>query len=112
MIPPGCHDAEQAGRLVGKSKSWMYQQGAAGNIPRSKLGHHVFWTDEQIAEIIRGAAQEPQQRKAETRPATQKRTPQTPPRDTPRKRPAPPTANNKRIPVADRSVSRLYRQEG
>lgn len=110
MTPPVRHNAKQAGKIVGKSASWMYQMGAAGLIPRSKLGHHVFWTDEQCAQIIAGAAQEPKQSKPrETPKAEQRREPAPPKREAQRKRP--PTPANPNIPVADFTVSRLYRKE-
>lgn len=113
MTPPARHDAHQAGKIVGKSASWMYKKGAAGEIPRSKLGHNVWWTDEQLMEIMRSAIQEPKTRKPrETQAAEQRRKPQPPKRQTQRKSPPVATTKNKKIPVADRSVSRLYRQEG
>jgi hypothetical protein len=112
MIPPKLHDAHAAGRIVGKSASWMYQQGAAGNIPRTKIGHHVFWTDEQLAQIIRDGAQQPKPAKQEKRTTEQRRTPQPPKREVKRKRSTAPIATTANIPVADYSVSRLYREEG
>lgn len=107
MTPPTRHNAKQAGRIVGKSASWMYQQGAAGNIPRSKLGHHVWWTDEQLAEIMRSAAQQPKPREKQT--AEQRATP-APAKQQGRKRT--PASKSTNIPVADFTVSRLYRKEG
>ncbi|TYB69647.1 hypothetical protein FXF51_05665 [Nonomuraea sp. PA05] len=113
MTPPVLHNAEAAGKKVGKSASWMYKAGAAGLIPRTKIGGQVWWTDEQIAEIIRNGAQQPKQqpKPAEVPTRTQRREPQRPGRKTPQKRPAAPPTNSN-IPVADRSVSRLYRNEG
>lgn len=109
MTPPVRHNAEQAGKIIGKSASWMYQQGAAGNIPRSKLGHHVWWTDEQLAEILRAAEQQPKPR--EQQPAEQRQEPAPAKKQQRRKRDAAP-ANASNIPQADFSVSRLYRQDG
>ncbi|MGW4406581.1 helix-turn-helix transcriptional regulator [Nonomuraea sp. NPDC004702] len=110
MTPPVRYDVRQAAALIGKSPSWMYQQGAAGNIPRSKLGHHVFWTEAQIAQIIAGAAQEPKQAKPREQSKAQRREQAPPKRTTQRKRP--PASTNPNVPVADFTVSRLYRSEG
>ncbi|MFB4280787.1 hypothetical protein ACBJ59_36245 [Nonomuraea sp. MTCD27] len=108
MTPPTLHDAAAAGQKVGKSASWMYKAGAAGRIPRTKIGGQVWWTDEQIAEIIRSGAQEPKKRKpAEKSERTQRREAQPPTRPTPRPRAA--TPKNSKVPAADFTVSRLYR---
>ena len=112
MTPPVRYNAEQAGDIVGKSKSWMYQKGAAGEIPRSKLGHHVFWTPEQLAQILQGAAQEPKQRKSDNRPAEQRQRSAPPKKQQRRKRAPAPAANAVNIPQADFGVSRLYRTDG
>lgn len=113
MTPPALHDAEAAGRIVRKSASWMYKKGAAGEIPRTKIGHNVWWTDEQCAQIIRDGAQQPKRPKPREKQATEQRSkPQPPKRETQRKRPPTATTKNTKIPTADRSVSRLYRQEG
>lgn len=112
MTPPVRHNAEQAGLIVGKSASWMYQQGAAGLIPRSKLGHHVWWTDGQLAEIMRAAEQQPKQRKQPEK-ATEHRQRSAPARTQHRRKHEPaPAATGSKIPQADYSVSRLYRKEG
>lgn len=113
MTPPKLHKAPEAGRIVGKSPSWMYQKGAAGEIPRTKIGHHVGWTDEQLAQIIRDAAQQPTARETqnttrEAKKATKAEQPEA--RAEQKPRPAPP-ANTRNIPQADRSVSRLYRDQ-
>ncbi|MFI7691712.1 helix-turn-helix transcriptional regulator [Nonomuraea sp. NPDC049655] len=110
MTPPVRYDVRQAAALVGKSPSWMYQQGAAGNIPRSKLGHHVFWTEAQIAQIIASAAQEPKQPKPREAQKSQQRREQAPPKREQRRKPTLAPTNSK-IPTADFSVSRLYRTE-
>lgn len=114
MTPPALHDAEAAGKIVRKSASWMYKKGAAGEIPRTKIGHNVWWTDEQCAQIIRDCAQQPkrakQPKQRETQATEQRRTPQPPTRETQRKRPPATRTTNSKIPVADRSVSRLYRE--
>lgn len=110
MIPPVLHDVHETAVIVKRSVSWLYKKGAAGVIPRTKIGGGVFWTDEQCARIIRDGAQEPRRAKQpkprEERQAEQKPKPQPPKRETKRKR-TPPAANSK-IPVADFSVSRLY----
>lgn len=113
MNPPVLHDAEAASKIVRKSPSWLYQQGAAGNIPRTKIGHNVYWTDEQLAQIIQDGAQQPKQvKKPEEQPADQRRKPQ-PPKSAPKRQRKPaPAATAANIPVADFSVSRLYRKDG
>ncbi|TDD54531.1 hypothetical protein E1286_04900 [Nonomuraea terrae] len=110
MTPPVRYNAREAGKLLGKSADWMYKKGAAGEIPRSQLGHHVFWTPQQIEQILRSAEQPAKQTKpAEKSEREQQRSPQPPKREVKRRRP--PATTNANIPVADRSVSRLYRQE-
>lgn len=109
MTPPRRHNAQQAGDIVGKSASWMYQSGAAGLIPRTKIGHHVWWTDEQCTQIIRDGAQQPKPREQKT--AERKQNPAPAKTTKQRKRETAPPATVSNIPVADRSVSRLYRQE-
>lgn len=112
MTPPSRYNAEQAGKIIGKSASWMYQQGAAGNIPRSKLGHHVWWTDEQLAEILRSAEQRPVQRKQPEKATEQRQRPAPPKKQQRRKRTPASTVNAANIPQADFTVSRLYRKDG
>jgi predicted DNA-binding transcriptional regulator AlpA len=109
VTPPIRYNVKQAAELIGKSPSWLYKKGAAREIPRSKLGHHVWWTPEQIAQILQGAAQEPKQRKPrEEQPAEQRRKSQPPKRRTQPKHATAPT--NSKIPVADFNVSRLYKK--
>jgi hypothetical protein len=110
MTPPKKYDVHQAALIVGKSPSWMYQQGAAGNIPRTKIGHHVSWTDEQLTQIIRDGAQEPKQAKPREKQQTAERRKPQPARPVQQHKPMPANAAN--IPTADFSVSRLYRQQG
>ncbi|MBN6054575.1 hypothetical protein JYK22_21715, partial [Nonomuraea sp. RK-328] len=113
MTPPKLHKAPEAGAIVGKSASWMYKMGAAGLIPRTKIGHHVGWTDEQCAQIIRNGAQEPKSRKQQNREQRNQKAAKADKAEasTSRKRNTAPPATAKNIPVADRSVSRLYRNE-
>lgn len=111
MTPPKLHRAAEAGRIVHKSASWMYQMGAAGLIPRTKIGRNVYWTDAQLAQIVRAGEQQPKPR--EQRKAEPQQKAATEPKAKPRaeKRKTAPPANVKNIPVADRSVSRLYKSE-
>lgn len=111
MTPPVLHNAKAAGKLVGKSESWMYKMGAAGLIPRTKIGHHVGWTDEQCAQIIRDGAQQPKPREDQLSAQRRKQNkPDKATKATQKRQPAPP-ATAKKIPVADRTISRLYRDE-
>lgn len=113
MTPPVRHNAKQAGKIVGKSASWMYQKGAAGVIPRTKIGHHVSWTDEQLTQIIRDGAQQPKQAKQpEPRPDRSK-SKQQPGKPKAQRKPKPAASTNAaNVPVADFTVSRLYRDGG
>lgn len=108
MTPPTRHDVHAAAKIVGKSVSWMYQQGAARNIPRTKIGHNVSWTDEQLAQIILGGAQQPKER--EQKPPQRKRNSAPAKTTRQRKRTPAPLANAANIPTADFTVSRLYRE--
>lgn len=112
MTPPARYNAKQAGVIVGKSPSWMYQKGAAGEIPRTKIGHHVSWTDEQLTQIIRDGAQQPKQPKQpEPRPDPAKPKGQSAkPKGQRKPKPAAST-NAVNVPVADFTVSRLYRSD-
>jgi predicted DNA-binding transcriptional regulator AlpA len=109
VTPPTRYNVRQAAKLVGKSPSWMYQKGAAGQIPRSKLGHHVWWTEAQIAEILRSAEQPA---KPSEKPKPEQKRQQQPPRRQaqPKRQPAQ-AGRNSKIPQADFGVSRLYRAD-
>ncbi|WP_433520060.1 hypothetical protein ACQP2T_63710 (plasmid) [Nonomuraea sp. CA-143628] len=107
MTPPTRYNAKQAGAIVGKSPSWMYQKGAAREIPRTKIGHHVWWTDEQLTQIIRDGAQQPERSEPRPEPAKTKRQPGKPKAQ--RKLKPTTSADTVNIPVADFTVSRLYR---
>lgn len=114
MTPPTRYNVRQAAKLIGKSPSWLYQQGAAGNIPRCKLGHSVWWTEAQIDEILRSAEQPAKQAKQpEKQPNEQKAANPAPAKKQQRSKTKPaPVASNAKIPQADFSVSRLYRSGG
>ena len=108
---PRLYNARETSPLVRKSRSWLYRKARAKAIPCTKIGKHVFWTDAQIARIIRDGAVEP--KPAETKPPNWKLAAvPSPPADAlrtgRRKRISPATTAN--VPQADRSVSRLYRQ--
>jgi predicted DNA-binding transcriptional regulator AlpA len=112
VTTPARHDVIAAAELVGKSPSWMYKKGAAGEIPRTKIGHHVSWTDEQITQIIRDGAQEPKQAKAreQRQPEQKRKTQPAKAEPQPKQESKPTTGKAANVPVADFSVSRLYRQ--
>ncbi|MFD1546915.1 hypothetical protein [Nonomuraea guangzhouensis] len=110
MTPPVRHNAKQAGAIVGKSQSWMYQKGAAGAIPRTKIGHHVSWTDEQLTQIIRDGAQQPKQPEPQPERSKPKQQPAKP--KVQRKPKPAASTNTANVPVADWTVSRLYRDGG
>lgn len=113
MSTPARHDVYAAAKIVGKSPSWLYKKGAAREIPRTKIGHHVSWTDEQLARIIRDGAQEPKRAKAreQRQPEQKRKTQPAKAAPQPKQKPKPATGKKANIPVADFSVSRLYRKD-
>ncbi|MEO3869426.1 hypothetical protein ABGB18_11390 [Nonomuraea sp. B12E4] len=111
MIPPVLHDVHAASKIVKRSPSWLYKKGAAGEIPRTKIGGGVFWTDEQCAQIIRDGAQ-PKRRKQRDQQVQRERRQEAPKRETQRKSRPVVRVNAGNVPVADFSVSRLYKNGG
>ncbi|MEU4410664.1 hypothetical protein AB0F88_39690 [Streptosporangium sp. NPDC023963] len=108
--PPRLYNAEETSPQVRKSAGWLLRKARVKAIPHTRIGANVFWTDEQIARIIRDGAVEPKPRAEKTpRKLAAVASPPAPAPRAGRKRV--PAATKTDIPRADRSVSRLYRQE-
>lgn len=109
MIAPVRYNAEQAGHLVGKKKTWMLRQARTGAIAHHRLGRDIWWDDADIADILASAARpakKPQTRKqTRPRPKTDKQT------DAPQAESPKPLrlASADDIPQADPTGSRRYR---
>jgi hypothetical protein len=56
---PVSYNADEAGKLLGKSGDWMKKQGRAGRIPFSRVGQSMRWTPDHIREILRAGEQRP-----------------------------------------------------
>lgn len=54
MTPPELHDVKQTSRLVRMSVSWLYRN--ADRLGVTRMGNRLFWTDEQVTQIITEAA--------------------------------------------------------
>ncbi|MFI7049047.1 helix-turn-helix transcriptional regulator [Streptosporangium sandarakinum] len=107
--PPRLYNVHETSLLLRKSVSWLYQQSAAGNIPCTRIGRNVFWTDAQVTAIIADGSQGPKPKQVpKKRPALALA--EIPVPKATRSRILPATTTN--IPRADRSISRLYRKEG
>jgi hypothetical protein len=82
MSTPRLNDVRQTAEKLGVSPWWLYRR-AGREIPVTRLseGGRLFWTDEQIAQIIRDGAIEPSRKSAppaassRRRPASQPSTP-------------------------------------
>ncbi|MGI5161447.1 hypothetical protein [Microbispora sp. CA-102843] len=67
MAIPALYDIEETARLTRRSKSWLYHQaGVTIPVTQSTPGGRLFWTEEQITEIIRGFAVAPKARAPRT----------------------------------------------
>jgi hypothetical protein len=110
------HDVAETARLLRKSKSWIYKQVAAGNLPHHRQGVSIYFTDGDIRDILAAAA----------RPATKPKTRATSKNTGAKREPARPSVPAKPveqpeqqrrlyvvgttdIPQADPTASRKYR---
>lgn len=102
MSIPKLYTVREASPMIRRSPSWIYREAKADRIPWTDLDG-VFFTEEQIAQIIRDAARKPRTEKAQSSTGSKKAARQA---STSRKAPPPPTTE---IPQADPTISRLYR---
>lgn len=74
MSTPRLNNVRQAAAKLGVSPWWLYRR-AGREIPVTRLseGGRLFWTDEQIAQIIRDGAIEPNRKTASPPPASGRR---------------------------------------
>ncbi|MFB4265253.1 hypothetical protein [Nonomuraea sp. GTA35] len=107
------------------SKNWLYRR-AGRTIPVTRLAWRLLWTEEQISWIIEAAAIEPMAPFTPVEPRTRtvairaRRLQELPPlpataprlmAKTPKTRRVSPAINPAPIPVANYTVSRLYRDQ-
>lgn len=53
-IRPRLHDAETTSKILGGivSERWLEDRAAAGDIPCTRLGRSVGWTDDNITQLL------------------------------------------------------------
>lgn len=54
-VEPLLHDAAETRRILGNavSEDWLKRKAGLGLIPHTRLGRYAYWSDENIAQLIR-----------------------------------------------------------
>lgn len=114
MEIPELRDVNYASERIKMSTRWLYTQARLGRVECTRMGQKVFWTDAQIAKIIKDAERkaaeksEPSTKKAGTSSAAQANRKQSTSPSTHKHKTA--SSSKTAIPQADFGVSRLYKK--
>lgn len=69
---PVRYDAEQAGKIVGRSAYWMKAQARAGKIPHTRVGRSYAWTPAHLNEFLRAGEKKPRPALVPSTPAAKR----------------------------------------